>query len=151
MITRQISVFAENKPGSLARVTGILAREKINIRATTIATSDTFGVINLIVDDPDRAFKALAKEGVMATMKDVIAVVIDDRPGGLDKLTQCLFKENININNAYGFVLESWKTAVFVLDVDHKEKTVEVLKQKGFKMLDTDALSSLEPFHYIKY
>ncbi len=151
MITRQISVFAENKPGSLARVTGILAREKINIRATTIATSDAFGVINLIVDDPDRAFKALAKEGVMATMKDVIAVVIDDRPGGLDKLTQCLFKENININNAYGFVLESWKTAVFVLDVDHKEKTVEVLKQKGFKMLDTDALSSLEPFHYIKY
>ena len=151
MITRQISVFAENKPGSLARVTGILGREKINIRATTIATSDTFGVINLIVDDPDRAFKALAKEGVMATMKDVIAVVIDDRPGGLDKLTQCLFKENININNAYGFVLESWKTAVFVLDVDHKEKTVEVLKQKGFKMLDTDALSSLEPFHYIKY
>jgi hypothetical protein len=144
-------VFAENKPGSLARVTGILAREKINIRATTIATSDAFGVINLIVDDPDRAFKALAKEGVMATMKDVIAVVIDDRPGGLDKLTQCLFKENININNAYGFVLESWKTAVFVLDVDHKEKTVEVLKQKGFKMLDTDALSSLEPFHYIKY
>jgi len=122
MITRQISVFAENKPGSLARVTGILAREKINIRATTIATSDTFGVINLIVDDPDRAFKALAKEGVMATMKDVIAVVIDDRPGGLDKLTQCLFKENININNAYGFVLESWKTAVFVLDVDHKER-----------------------------
>jgi len=151
MITRQISVFAENKPGSLARVTGILGREKINIRATTIATSDTFGVINLIVDDPDRAFKALAKEGVMATMKDVIAVVIDDRPGGLDKLTQCLFKENININNAYGFVLESWKTAVFVLDVDQMEKTVEALKQKGFKMLDTDALSSLEPFHYIKY
>ncbi|HRR40018.1 MAG TPA: ACT domain-containing protein [Syntrophales bacterium] len=151
MITRQISVFAENKPGSLARVTGILAREKINIRATTIATSDTFGVINLIVDDPDRAFKALTREGVMATMKDVIAVVIDDKPGGLDKLTQCLFKENININNAYGFVLESWKTAVFVLDVDQKEKTVEVLKQKGFKMLDTDALSSLEPFHYIKY
>ncbi len=151
MITRQISVFAENKPGSLARVTGILGREKINIRATTIATSDTFGVINLIVDDPDRAFKALTREGVMATMKDVIAVVIDDKPGGLDKLTQCLFKENININNAYGFVLESWKTAVFVLDVDQMEKTVEALKQKGFKMLDTDALSSLEPFHYIKY
>jgi len=150
MITRQISVFAENKPGSLARVTGILAREKINIRATTIATSDTFGVINLIVDDPDRAFKALAKEGVMATMKDVIAVVIDDRPGGLDKLTQCLFKENININNAYGFVLESWKRP-FSSSTWTIRKDGRGLEAEGFKMLDTDALSSLEPFHYIKY
>jgi hypothetical protein len=151
MITHQISVFAENKPGSLARVTGILAKEKINIRATTIATSDTFGVINLIVDDPKRAVKALTREGLMVTAKEVIAVVIDDKPGGLDKLTQCLYKEKININNAYGFVLESWKTAVFVVDVDQKEKTEDVLKKKGFKILDEDSLSSIEPFHYTKY
>jgi hypothetical protein len=151
MITRQLSVFAENKPGSLARVTAILAREKINIRATTIASSDTFGVINLIVDDPQRAQKALSKEGLMVTTKKVFAVVIDDKPGGLNKLTQCLFKEDININNAYGFVLESWKTAVFVIDVDQIEKTEQVLKRERFKLLDEDALSAIEPFHYSKY
>jgi hypothetical protein len=58
MITYQLSIFAENKPGRLAAVTQILAKEKINIRATTIATSDTFGVINLIVDNPPRAESA---------------------------------------------------------------------------------------------
>jgi len=151
MITHQLSVFAENKPGSLARVTAILAREKINIRATTIASSDTFGVINLIVDDPQRAQKALSKEGLMVTMKKVFAVVIEDKPGGLNKLTQCLYKEKININNAYGFVLESWKTAVFVVDVDQTEKTEQILKREGFKLLDEDALSAIEPFHYSKY
>lgn len=151
MITRQLSVFAENKPGSLARVTAILSREKINIRATTIASSDTFGVINLIVDDPERAQKALSKDGLMVTTKKVFAVVIEDKPGGLNKLTQCLHKENININNAYGFVLESWKTAVFVVDVDQIEKTEEILKRERFKLLDEEALSAIEPFHYSKY
>jgi hypothetical protein len=145
MITHQISVFAENKPGSLAKVTSILAREKINIRATTIATSDTFGVINMIVDDPNRAVKALTKENLMVTLKEVIAVVIDDRPGGLDKLTQCLHREQVNINNAYGFVLESLKTAIFVVDVDQKEKAVEVLKRNGFQMLDEQSLAAMEP------
>ena len=59
MIVHQISVFAENKPGQLARLTRILGKEKVNIRATTIATTATFGVINLIVDDPQKATKAI--------------------------------------------------------------------------------------------
>ncbi|MFB3926671.1 MAG: ACT domain-containing protein [Syntrophales bacterium] len=151
MIVRQLSVFAENKPGSLARVTGILAKEKINIRATTISTSDAFGVINLIVDDPQRAHKVLVKGGLMATFKEVIAVLIDDRPGGLDKLTRLLYEHNININNAYGFVLESWKTAVFVVDVDQIDKAEKIIEKEGFKTLDTEAMSAVEPFHYMKY
>ena len=87
MMTYQLSIFAENKPGRLAAVTQVLAKEKINIRATTIATSDTFGVINLIVDDPPRAKAALTKAGMTVTLSRVLAVVIPDQPGGLDKLT----------------------------------------------------------------
>jgi len=79
------------------------------------------------------------------------AEIIEDKPGGLNRLTQCLYKENININNAYGFVLESWKTAVFVVDVDQIEKTEQVLKREKFKLLDEEALSAIEPFHYSKY
>ncbi|HPL63752.1 MAG: ACT domain-containing protein [Syntrophales bacterium] len=142
MIIHQLSIFAENRPGSLARVTGILHRENINIRATTISTSDTFGVINLIVDAPDRAHEALKRAGLMVTLKNVIAVLIDDRPGGLDRLTQILFREGININNAYGFVLESLKAAVFVVDVDQLEKAQSVIDKENFKMLDMKALSS---------
>ena len=151
MTVSQISVFAENKPGQLARITRVLSKEKINIRATTIATSHSYGVINLIVDEPKRAQKALTADGLMVTMKGVIAVIIEDKPGGLDKLTQLLAKENININNAYGFVLESWKTAIFVVDVDQMEKAQQLIKKAKFKTLDDDSLATVEPFHYVKY
>lgn len=150
MIAQQLSIFAENKPGKLAAVTSVLAKEKISIRATTISTSDTFGVISLIVDDPKRAQAALAKAGMMVRLRDVLAVLIDDKPGGLDELTQLLFKENVNVNNAYGFVLESRKKAVFVLDVDQIEKAEKLVEENGFKTLDADALSAVEPFHFMK-
>lgn len=151
MIAYQLSVFAENKPGRLAAVTGIIAREKINIRATTIATSDTFGVINLIVDDPKRAQAALSKAGMTANLREVLAILIEDKPGGLDKLMQMLAREDVNINNAYGFVLESREKAVFVVDVDQTEKAREIIENAGFKTLDADALAAVEPFHYMKY
>ncbi|HPC04246.1 MAG TPA: ACT domain-containing protein [Syntrophales bacterium] len=151
MVAYQLSVFAENKPGRLAKVTGILGKEKINIRAITIATSDVFGVVNLLVDDPQRAVKALEKEGLTVSLRQVVAVLIEDRPGGLDRLVQLLAKEGINVENAYGFVLESWKRAVFVIDVDQMEKTQRVLDAAGFETLSAQALSNAEPFHYMKY
>ncbi|HOU77770.1 MAG TPA: ACT domain-containing protein [Syntrophales bacterium] len=151
MIASQLSIFAENKPGKLAEVTGILAGEKINIRATAISTSDTFGVIHLIVDDPERALNALTRAGILVKIRRVLAVLLDDRPGGLDKLAQLLAREGININNAYGFVLENRVRAVFVVDVDDPEKAVKIIEKKGFKTLDTEALAAVEPFHYMKY
>ena len=150
MNTYQLSIFAENKPGRLAAVTRVLAKEKINIRATTIATSDTFGVINMIVDDPARAETELSKAGITVTLSRVLAVVIPDQPGGLDKLTQLLFAERININNAYGFVLEGHRKAVFVVSVDQIEKAENIVEKHGFKTLDDKTLSTIEPFHYMK-
>jgi hypothetical protein len=151
MIAYQLSIFAENKPGVLARITGVLAKAKISIRATTISTSDTFGVINLIVDDPKRAKAALTEAGMTVQLRNVLAVLIPDQPGDLDKLMQLLYHEGINVNNAYGFVLESAKKAVFVVEVDQIEKTEQLVEKNGFKTLDTEALSAIEPFHNIKY
>jgi len=151
MIASQLSIFSENKPGKLAAVTSILAKEKVNIRATTISTSDTFGVINLIVDDPERAQSALIKSGMLVKIRSVLAILLDDQPGGLNKLAQLMAKENINVNNAYGFVLENRVSAVFVVDVDQPEKAEKVIEKMGFKTLDAEALSAVEPFHYMKY
>lgn len=150
MIASQLSIFSENKPGKLAAVTSILAKEKVNIRATTISTSDTFGVINLIVDDPERAQAALTRAGMLVKIRSVLAVLLDDQPGGLDKLAHLLAKENINVNNAYGFVLENRVSAVFVVDVDQPEKAEQIIEKMGFKTLDAEALSAVEPFHYMK-
>jgi len=151
MIAYQLCIFAEDKPGQLANVTSVLAKADISIRATTISTAGKSGVINLIVDDPKRAKKALDNAGLTVHLKNVIAVLIPDRPGGLDKLMQLLYKEGININNACGFVLECAEKAVFVVDVDQIEKTEKLVEKNGFKTLDTEALSAVEPFHYMKY
>lgn len=140
MIAEQISIFAENKPGKLASVTKVLAQEGINIRATTIATSDTFGVINLIVDKPQRALEALGKAGMLVKTRRVLAVLIPDQPGGLDKLAQTLATANINVNNAYGFVLEKGKKAVFVVDVDQLEKAEQLVEAEGFTTVGPEVL-----------
>ncbi|MDR2861226.1 MAG: ACT domain-containing protein [Syntrophobacterales bacterium] len=151
MIAQQISVFAENRSGRLATITSVLAKEKINIRATTITTSDTFGVINLLVDKPAQAQQALTAAGLMVRTRNVLAVELGDKPGALDALMQLLSNMDININNAYGFVVESYKRAIFVVDVDQLEKAETLLARNGFKTLDTEELSSVEPFHYTKY
>jgi hypothetical protein len=140
MIAEQISIFAENKPGKLAAVTQVLAREGINIRATTIATSDTFGVINLIVDKPKKAIEALSQAGMLVKIRRVLAVIIPDQPGGLDKLAQTLAGAGINVNNAYGFVLENGVKAVFVVDVDQLEKAEQLVEAEGFTTVGPEVL-----------
>ncbi len=140
MIAEQISIFAENKPGKLAAVTRVLAREQISIRATTIATSDTFGVINLIVDKPQAALKALSQAGMLVKTRKVLAVLIPDRPGGLDKLAQVLAEAGINVNNAYGFVLENGVKAVFVVDVDQLERAEQLIEAEGFTTVGPEVL-----------
>lgn len=93
----------------------------------------------------------LTKAGMTVTLSRVLAVVIPDQPGGLDKLTQLLFVEGVNINNAYGFVLEGSRKAIFVVNVDQIEKAEKLLEKKSFQTLDAEALSAVEPFHYMKY
>jgi hypothetical protein len=85
------------------------------------------------------------------SLKKVIAVVVEDRPGGLDTLIQLLAEHEINVENAYGFVLESWEKAVFVVDENQMEKTQKLLEDAGFETLDEEALAAVEPFHYMKY
>ena len=147
----QLSILAENKPGSLARVTRILAKEKINIRSITISSHGEFGIINAIVDHPRQAQKALDREGLSVSLKDIIAVSIEDKPGSFDKLVQLLVGENINIENSYGFVLESWKKAIIILDVQELERAKEILEKAGFEILNEEEMSAVEPFHYMKY
>ncbi|MCE5274113.1 MAG: ACT domain-containing protein [Syntrophaceae bacterium] len=151
MIAYQLTIPTENKPGKLAQVSAILSREKINIRAITISSYGDKGFFNILVDDPKLAQKALTREGVTATLREIIAVVIDDKPGGMDRLVQLLAKQGINIENAYGFVLESNKTAVFVVDVSDLVGAQKVLKENKFKTISAEALATIEPFHYMKY
>ena len=151
MKSYQLTIPVENKPCILAGITSILARKKINIRSASITSFGESGLINLIVDNPKQGYKALSKEGIPVELKEVIAVLIEDRPGGLDKLLQVLCAEKINVENGYGFVIESRKNAVFVLEIKDPAPARDVIEASGFKTLTPQQLSEIEPFHYVGY
>jgi hypothetical protein len=128
-----LAVFAENRPGQAARVTGILARANINIRCVTVASSGTFGVMKLLVNDPDLACSTLQHEGFAATLTDVIAVEMPDKPGALHSVAECLADHDINLANTSGFVANN--RAILVVEVQDSTRAGDILKEHGFHVL----------------
>lgn len=131
-----VAVFSENKPGKLEGVTALLAGERINIRAVTIADSGDFGVIKLLVDDPEKAVSILTEHGLVAVLKEVVAARVSDRPGGLLQIARTLTEHRINVDDAYGFVLQSGESGVFVLQVKNPQDASRLLQEAGIKLLD---------------
>jgi len=142
-MTKQVNVFAENKPGRLKKVTEILFHAGINIRAMEIQDRGEFGVMKLLVDDPEKANLALSDEGLATALKDVLAVVIEDKPGGLYKLAEVFEREQINMVDAYGFVVESASEAIWCVDVDDVDRTRRILETNGFRCLSETELYEL--------
>jgi hypothetical protein len=142
-LANQINVFAQNQPGRLERLTEVLLEEGINIRAITIAGADDYGVIKLLVDDPRKAHDALQREGFSAFMKEVMAVVMDDRPGGLYRVCRVLGESGVNVEDAYGFVFQDRKTAILVVEVEKIPEAEEILSAKGLQLLSDEELYSL--------
>lgn len=138
-MAHQISVFAENKPGRIEKITRILAEVHVNIRAITISSANGFGVVKILADQPQRAFEALREQGLPVYLQEVIAVVLEDIPGGLHRVAKVLAENNINIEDAYGFVIERGKTAVLVIQVEHEPQAQSILERNGFVLLsDTE-------------
>jgi hypothetical protein len=142
-VAHQINVFAQNQPGRLERLTEVLREKDINIRAITIAGADDYGVVKLLVDDPDAAYRSLQEEGFSAFKKDVIAVVMNDRPGGLCEVCRVLGEKSVNIEDAYGFVVKDRHTAVLVVEVEKIPEAEEILAASSFEILSEEELYSL--------
>lgn len=136
----QVSVFAENKPGKISRVTEILSRNNINIRAITISDSGDYGIIKLLLDNPARGNECLKSEGIASTLKDIVAIKIDDSPGGLHKAAAILASNNINVEDAYGFTIREKNQAVFVFQVEDVALTERLLKNAGFDIISDSEL-----------
>lgn len=142
-MAHQISVFAENKPGRIERVTRVLGETGVNIRAITVATSGSFGVIKLLVDDPDRACEALSEAGLSASRREIVALLMEDRPGGLHQVVEILGREGINIEDAYGFVVEDKKRAVLVIEVEEIPEVLKLLTERGLETLSDEEIYAL--------
>jgi len=135
MLTKQISVFIENKMGRLAKVTQILGEYSIDISALSIADTADFGVLRLIVNDPEKAKKVLEQQGFTVSINNVIAIEVDDKPGGLSKALTVLDKKGIGIEYMYAFVgyCEPGK-ALVIFRVENPEEALEVLKNEDVQV-----------------
>jgi len=142
-MAEQINIFLENKPGRLKAVTGILARNGINVRAVVIQDHADYGMAKMLVDDPDKANELLVAEGFACALKKVIAVLVDDKPGGMHQLFSALDEKGVNILDSYGFVIESRKVAAICLETDSPKDTAAIVESHGFKTLDAIEIYNL--------
>jgi hypothetical protein len=140
MQVEQISVFLENKAGRLSEVTGILAEAGVNIRALALADTSDFGVLRLIVDDNDRAVSALKENGFTVGKTEVVAVLVEDKPGGLHAILERLRSGDVNVEYMYSYVRQSGKDAIMIFRFDNIEAASRFLKDNGFSVIDGKTL-----------
>ena len=131
----QLSVFAENKPGKIEKITKILSEGEINIRAVTISDAGDYGIIKLLVDNPQLANDLLKAENIAVTLKEIIAVRLEDKIGGLYEISSALTRNNINVDDSYGFITSPKKEAVFIFQIADITRAENILKQEGFYLL----------------
>lgn len=143
MHAQQISIFLENKAGRLAEVTGILAGAGVNIRALALADTSDFGVLRLIVDDNQKAESALKQGGFTVSKTDVVAVEVDDRPGGLHHILDLLQNAGINVEYMYAFVRHSGTNAVMIFRFDRPDEALKVLTGDGLQVIEGHRLYTM--------
>ncbi|MGV8057703.1 MAG: ACT domain-containing protein [Smithellaceae bacterium] len=135
MKVEQISIFLENKPGSLEHATRVLKEADINIRTLSLAETADFGILRLIVNDVEKTNKVLKENGFRVNKTVVVAVEVPDRPGGLHSIMEVLSRENINVEYLYAFVEKSGENAVIIFRFNTPEKAIEVLLAHKFTVV----------------
>jgi hypothetical protein len=132
----QVSIFLENKIGHLERVTAVLKEAQINIRTMNLNhTANGWGILNLVVSDPELAHSLLLEKGLSAALREIVAIEMTDKPGGLDDLLREIVKAGVNFTNAYGRSGHANQKAYFVIDPDNVADAKEMLKKAGLNII----------------
>ncbi len=138
MLVKQVSIFVENTTGRLADVTRILADAGIDLKAATIADAADFGILRCIVEDADAAKKILNEKGFNASVSEVIAVSLDNKPGGFHRVLQILADEKIGVKYIYSTIKSAVGEAVIMMKAADNDKAIEVLKANNVKLVSID-------------
>lgn len=136
----QISVFVPNKAGELAKVTGILMEASVNIRALTVSETSDYGILRMIVSNPDKAQEAL--QGIfLVDQTDVIACEMKDEPGSLHEIASILGDAGVNIEYLYAFIGKS-DQAILILRIENKmrAKAIDVLSEANIRIYDPEEI-----------
>ncbi len=144
MSIKQISVFLENKPGTLKKLTSVMAKNKIDMRATSLAETKDFGIARIIVDDALEAVNTLKENDFVASLTSVLAVEIPDEAGGLDKLLEIFADAEVNIEYMYAFPGRGDSNqAYMIFRVADTQAAEAKLTGKGLKLLSQDDIANI--------
>ena len=143
MAIKQITVFVENKQGALVSITDILAQNNVNIRALSIAETNDFGILRLIVNDEATAEKTLSENGYLIKVTEVVGVKIGDDPGKLTAALGVLDRAGINMEYLYAFMARTEKHAYVVFRVEDNEIAENALANAGFKLITAADIAKL--------
>ena len=135
MAIRQITVFVQNKQGALVSITETLAANQVNIRALSIAETEDFGILRLIVNDEETAQKTLSDAGYLIKVTEVVGVKIGDAPGKLTGALAVLDKAGINLEYLYAFMARTERHAYVVLRVEDNAATEAALEAAGYHLI----------------
>lgn len=139
----QISVFLENRKGRLFDICSLLGQAGINIRALTIAETETFGVLRMVVDKPNEAIDLFRKNNITANQTEVVAVEVPDKPGGLAQVLGVLRDHDLNVEYMYGFVEKHSENALLVFRLDNPQQAHQVLAKSGLSVVDEKGIQGL--------
>ncbi|OPX32740.1 MAG: amino acid-binding protein [Candidatus Latescibacteria bacterium 4484_181] len=143
MLVKQISVFLENRSGRLHEVSEVLKKADINIRALSLADTSDFGILRLIVDRPDMAQQVLKNSGFTISQTEVLAMEVEDRPGGLAQILAVCDSGGINVEYMYAFVEKSGRNAVVIFRVENPDRSIALLQKSGIRLLSADEVYAL--------
>jgi len=143
MHAEQISIFLENKAGRLSEVTRIFEEGRINIRALSLADTSDFGILRLIVNDNEKAKRLLKENGFTVRSTEVVAVEVQDKPGGLHQILTALAKAGVNVEYMYAFVRQSGQNAVLIFRFGNTAAAAEVLRREGVRVIDGQDLYAM--------
>lgn len=133
-MVRQLSVFVENKPGRVYKLSKILSQNGIDLVMLSIADTKEFGILRLITNDIDASYKILKEAGFTLSITELIGVEVSDKPGGLAEVLEIFGEEEISIDYLYSFARTSDKSAVILFRVDNPEVAVNKLADKNIKL-----------------
>ena len=134
MLIKQLSVFVENKKGRLSEILGVLSDNNIDISALSIADTSEFGILRMIVSDPETAKQKLRESGVIVKTTHVIGMIVDDKPGALAKDIQLLSENGVTVEYTYAFLSRNHDNALVVLRADDNEKAEKILSENKIGM-----------------
>ena len=143
MQVQQISIFLENRVGRLQEVTDLLAENDINIRALSLADTSDFGILRLIVNKPEQTIRMLREGGFTVRENEVIAVEVEDRPGGLARTLELFSRAGISVEYMYAFVERSGNNAVIIFRFDNVDQAIAVLLKNAVNILDGKKITSI--------